>query len=372
MAKNDKKINTIPAEDKQPEVISAVKPAPEPHKPEPHKPPHPAEPPHKKRHGLRNFVLFIILLAVGAVGYLTMQLRQTEKLNTEALNKLQQAYDEKLNKVTDRVNILDREVVGLKNRPIVEHAAGISENQLNQKLAALRDELMHRLGATDIAKETVEGKPAQETAENTGVADIPPFTSVTQSEKTTQEILLASGAIIVRDLAEQGVDFAYEAEVLQILAQGNDLAAKNVQIVRSYANSGITGKNKLIRAFDKIFAELNTAETKSETAKAQNTEVEAKWYLKVWNWIKSQVIAKKRAQKPVFTPQKDEVLDLVNEGRLQDALNALRISEKYSKVDSEPLRQWRMQAERYLEFDSAINAVIMNALANIRLKEMEH
>ena len=63
---------------------------------------------------------------------------------------------------------------------------------------------------------------------------------------------------------------------------------------------------------------------------------------------------------------------MVNEGRIKDALEALNISEKYAKVNSEPLLQWRTQAERYLEFDSAVNAVIMNSLANIRLKEMEH
>ncbi len=375
MAKNDKKTTPNPDEEKKPEVISAPEKVTDSlkvtqPKPEPHKPPHPAEPPHKKSSGWSKFILFIILLMAGAIAYLALQLKQTEKINDEALNKLQSSYEEKLNAVNNRINVLDREVVGLKNRPIVEHAAGISENQLNQKLAALRAELLNRDGATPSSAENTEESAALAPAPQ----PIPATPAVAaENQKIANELLLASGAIIVRDMAEQGVAFAYEAEVLQILAQGNDLAAKNVAIVRSYANTGVIGKQKLIRNFDKIFTDLNTAELKAEAAKSEPTaETKTEWYHKVMNWLKQQVTAKKRTKKPVFTPQKDEVLELVNDGRIKDALDALKLSEKYAKVNSEPLSQWVSQAERYLEFDNAINAIIMNALANIRLKEMEH
>ena len=51
---------------------------------------------------------------------------------------------------------------------------------------------------------------------------------------------------------------------------------------------------------------------------------------------------------------------------------ALKTSEKYAKMDSLPLKEWKIQAERYTEFNQAISGLIMNALANIRLKELEH
>ena len=376
MAKNDKKDHVLPVENKKPEITSAPEKvidsaAPKP-EPTPHKPPHAAEPPHKKSHGLRKLVLFIILLLAGAVGYLTLQLRQTEKLNDEALQKLQSAYDAKINEINTRVSLLNQEVIGLKSRPIVEHAAGISENQLNQKLAALRAELEHQFGISGETQEETAAEPTDESAEKTTApavsTEIP---ASTPNKDTTQELLLASGAIIVRDLAEQGVNFAYEAEVLQILAQGNELAERNTIVVRSYANSGIIGKHKLMRNFHKIFAELNTAELKSQQ-EPETTPQPQKWYQKFGYWLKKQVTAKKQPKKPVFTPQKDEVLQLVDEGRIKDALDALNTSEKYAKINSEPLQQWRIQATRYLNFDDAINALIINSLANIRLKEMEH
>ena len=345
-----------------------------PKKPEPpHKEPKPAEPPHKKHHGGRKFMFVIFLLLLGGVAALAMQLEQTKKLNAESLQQMQAAYDAKLEAFDARVKGLNREVTALKERPIVEKAAGISENQLNQKITALREEMLSYL--TQQAPET-ETKNADETAENTDTAEkqallASEFSALAAGEKKTQEVLLASGAIIVRDLAEQGISFAYEAEVLQILARGNELAEDYVRVMRNFANTGIVGKHQLIRSFDKIFAELNEARTKVSTEPVKKVETRH-WYNSAWEWVKQSIMVRKIEKKPVFTAQNDEVFDLVHEGRLQDALNALKTSEKYSKIDSKPLNVWKEQTERYLEFSNAAGGLIMNALANIRLKELEH
>lgn len=345
-----------------------------PKKPEPpHKEPKPDEPPHKKHHSGRKFMFVIFLLLLGGVAALAMQLEQTKKLNAESLQQMQAAYDAKLEALDARVKGLNREVTALKERPIVEKVAGISENQLNQKITALREEMLSYL--TQQAPET-ETKNADATAENTDTAEkqallASEFSALAAGEKKTQEVLLASGAIIVRDLAEQGISFAYEAEVLQILARGNELAEDYVRVMRNFANTGIVGKHQLIRSFDKIFAELNEARTKVSTEPVKKVETRH-WYNSAWEWVKQSIMVRKIEKKPVFTAQNDEVFDLVHEGRLQDALNALKTSEKYSKIDSKPLNVWKEQTERYLEFSNAAGGLIMNALANIRLKELEH
>ena len=252
------------------------------------------------------------------------------------------------------------------------------ENQLNQKLAALRAELESRLvnsAPAEVEKDSsATGKAAtgaQEVVKQSRAIFEPQVVSTALTEKKTQEVLLASGALIVRDLAEQGVDFAYEAEVLQILARDNELAEEYTRTVRSFANAGISGKNQLVRKFQKIFAELNGADLKNQSPKEILPE-NAKWTDKVMYWLKKAFIAQKSAKKPVFTPENDEVWDLVNDGSLQAALNTMKASEKYAKMDSVPLEEWKAQVERYVEFNHAISGLIMNALANIRLKEMEH
>lgn len=389
MAKNENKSDLNQNKDEKKDVVSAPEkvttlPHSEkdeaqsnPKKPElPHKESKSIEPPHKKHHGARKFVLFIFLLLLGGITFLAIQLEQTKKLNAESLQKLQAAYDDKMTVLENRVNKLNREVNALKERPLVEQVAGVSENQVNQKISALRDEMNHYLSqltaeteATD-AEETDE-IPANETLTEPQRVLSPEIAVLAAGEKKTQEVLLASGAIIVRDLAEQGVSFAYEAEVLQILARGNELAENYVRKMRSFADTGIAGKRQLIRRFDKIFGELNGARVKSVDAPKKTAE-EKNWLGKAWAWLKQAVAVKKGVSKPVFVATDDEVAELVHEGRLQDALNALKTNEKYAKIDSQPLNVWKEQTERYLEFSHAASGLIMNALANIRLKELEH
>lgn len=325
------------------------------------------------KHRGHKFVLFIFLVLLGGLAFFALQLEQTKKQNAEVLEKLQAAYENKIAAINERVNTLNRDVEALKARPIVEHAAGISENVLNQRIADLRNELIAYLPQADDVKENTANVKEEDKAKNAGESTNTEvqteIRTLNEQENKTQEVLLASGAIIIRELAEQGLNFAYEAEVLQILAGGNELAEDYVRTVRMFADTGISGKQLLVRNFDKIFAQLNNTGLKVDMLPA---EQETNRLEKMWKWLVNAVVVKKGAEKPVFKPENDEVLELVHEGRLQEALNALAVSEKYAKLDSKPLNAWKVQVENYLKFSGAINGVIMNALANIRLKEMEH
>lgn len=308
----------------------------------------------KKSHFGRNLAVFVFLLLCGATAFSTMQLKQTEASNKRAMQELQRNYEQKLSAVVSKVNGLQGEVEQIKSKPLPTVSGGISEEFLNQRLEQLKQEFMQR--------ETNEAGEA--------VVASQPIVIESNPSRQTQEILLASGAIIVRDLAEQGNKFEYESEVLQILAQGNPQAEKYVDTMQKYAVSGIKGKNQLIKSFNKIFADLNTAKMKTESepvaANPQN------WKDRVIAWVKKILVSKKGVKHPVFKEKDDEVYTLVNEGNLGEALNALKISEKYSGMDSYPLMQWQNQVTDYLEFKHAATGLIMNSIANLHLKEMEH
>jgi len=309
--------------------------------------------PVKQSHFGRNLLIFVFLLLAGATAFSSIQLKQTEELNKKAMQELQQSYEQKLKAVTAKVNGLQSEFDIIKNKPNPTFN-GVSEEYLNQRLAQLQQEIVR-----------------DEVSEEGEISVVYPQPVVTDTSAVqTQEVLLASGAIIVRDLAEQGNKFEYEAEVLQILAQGNQQAMKYVDIMQKYAVSGVSGKNQLIKSFNKIFADLNTAKVKTEPEKTEDAS--ADWKTKTITWIKKLFVSKKGNKRPVFKEKDDEVYTLVNEGDLGEALNMLKTSEKYSSMDSEPLKQWQKQVEDYLEFKHAATGLIMNSIANLHLKEMEH
>ena len=307
----------------------------------------------KKSHFGRNLAVFVFLLLCGAAAFLAIQLKQTEALNKQALQELQADYEQKLSAVVSKFNGLQNEVAQIKNKPMPSVSGGVSEDFVNQRLMQLKEELIQYEKDRD---------------ENTEVAQ--PIVIENSPSRQTQEILLASGAIIVRDLAEQGNKFEYESEVLQILAQGNPQAEKYVETMQKYAVSGIKGKNQLIESFNKIFADLNMAKVKAEPEQTVNNPQD--WKGKIIAWAKRFLVSKKGAKRPVFKEKEDEVYILVNEGNLGEALNALKISEKYAGIESSPLIQWQNQVADYLEFKHAATGLIMNSIANLHLKEMEH
>ena len=65
----------------------------------------------------------------------------------------------------------------------------------------------------------------------------------------------------------------------------------------------------------------------------------------------------------------DEVYQLVNDGKFAEALNKLKTDSRYAAMPSPALQEWVLQVQSHLDFDRAVNGLIMNALANLRLKE---
>ena len=126
----------------------------------------------------------------------------------------------------------------------------------------------------------------------------------------------------------------------------------------------------MVKSFNKIFADLNKAKAKKVEVSENNAT--QSWQDKIIAWAKNFFVSKKGNKRPVFKAENDEVFTLVNEGDLGEALAALKTSEKYSALASYPLEQWQQDIENYLEFKHAVSGLIMNSLANLHLKEMEH
>ena len=189
------------------------------------------------------------------------------------------------------------------------------------------------------------------------------------SAVTAPEVLLAAGALTVRGLAEDGLPFDYETEVLQILATGNETALGYIANIKKYAVSGIKGRAMLISEFNKVYVDLS----RPQIDKSNEPKVQETWNEALLRRLKELVVFKKREEKPavVFPKKPDEIHQLVNNGDFAEALSKIKTDRKYGDVNSAELNSWILQTQDYLEFEQAINGLIMNSLANLHLKEME-
>lgn len=324
-----------------------------------------AQLPPKKKTGFRTFFFRLLVLFLAAAALFLYFDRQKTLKNQDILaSKLTADYTNKYNELTRRLQQQEKEISALKN------AKPVSESTLSKTdYDRLRSELLSELDAHIAA-----AAPSENTAPSGSTVSEPAAEAVSlpvqPQNSVSNEVLLASGAMIVRGLADSSQSFVYETEVLQILAQGNEPALRYVDIIRKYAASGIRNPSALIRTFNKIYADLSRPQPMPEIApeKPENFIDSLKGH------FQSFVSVKKRQPKPVTVLPKnpDTVHELVNTGRFAEALNEISTDRKYRYIATKELSVWMSQTQEYLEFERAVNGLIMNALANIRLKEFNH
>lgn len=307
-------------------------------------------PVNKTKQTSRSYAGVVCLIALFCcAGSVIYNMELTKTLNEDLASQLVADYTSKIGTLEAKINNLNN-VQQPVLQPVEKNvSAELSEEQLQQ-----------------IAEKIIPLLPQSENSESGKDA---PLKIEENPAVTAPEVLLAAGALTVRGLAEDGLPFDYETEVLQILASGNDTALNYITNIKKYAVSGIKGRAMLINEFNKVYADLSVKQTKKSTA----AEVQETWNQALWRRLNELIEFKKREDKPavVFPKTPDEVHQLVNNGDFAEALNKLKTDRKYSDVNSEQLNSWIMQTQNYLEFEQAINGLIMNALANLHLKEME-
>lgn len=332
-------------------------------------------------HGLLPLVVLFLLLIMGLGGFGVYEFKKIQaenETNNAALSQKILHITQKYADLEKSVNIHQKFMEEINQHQI--YTDGEMKKMQTASANIEREKEIRR--ATDVAITTLEAQlnkiknQLKEEIKNeivtSGKIEVveKPDEAAVREAKLSHEVLLAGGAMIVRDMAERGDDIAYETEVLRILAKENQQALSYVDVMQKYAAEGIRGKNYLIHRFNMIFAELNNANLKPEVAAEEN--LEAPWYDLALSWMKKHILIRRGSKKPLFVMESDEAFRLVNEGKLLEALNIMKTEDKYNKIDSAALKEWQKQVENYAEFNRAADGLVMNALANLHLKELEH
>lgn len=295
--------------------------------------------------------LIILLCSAGVVAY---NIELTKTLNEDLAAQLAADYNTKINNLKVQIKQQESIIADLRqNQPLNSALQPTSTDLSEEQLQQLASKILPLLPQPEVSNN--QTKPIS----------IEPA----QKNVTAPEVLLAAGALTVRGLAEDGLPFDYETEVLQILAAGNKTALNYISSIKKYAVSGIKGRAMLINEFNKVYADLS----RPQINKSIEPEIQETWDEALLRRIKELVVFKKRENKPVvvFPKTPDEIHQLVNDGNFAEALNKLKTDRKYSDVNSAELNSWILQTQDYLEFEQAINGLLMNSLANLHLKEME-
>lgn len=177
--------------------------------------------------------------------------------------------------------------------------------------------------------------------------------------------LILSATMMIKDAAARGEPFAYEAEVLELLAKGDEKISQPVAEIVKYAAQGIKSKKALAADFDAIYAEV-LEQQKEEFAKTWKDRLNSKL---------NEIIKVKRVkeEKPEF--EEDKILEkakkLVDTGKIAKAVSLLDEAQHKDAAADAALSSWLSEARVRIEFDRAVSRIATHSLALMKVNYLK-
>lgn len=179
---------------------------------------------------------------------------------------------------------------------------------------------------------------------------------------TDEGALILTAVMLVKESADNGYDFNYEAEVLKKLAENNPSLNQPVEVILAYANDGVPSKMYLINQFESIYNALLKEDDKK--IEAQN------WKERIASKFNEFVKVKKVNDVRVVKQSSEDLIianSFIKNGNIAKALSVLEKSSNPEIVDNTVWKMWIEEAESKVDFDKAVNKISAFSLAVMKV-----
>lgn len=177
--------------------------------------------------------------------------------------------------------------------------------------------------------------------------------------------LILSAAMLVKQAAEEGGDFIYEAEILNQLTPATAPIKKDVAVISEDARTGIACKNMLLRRFREIYA----------AAQQPEEEVSKDWKARLNDKLNEYIKINKTGEHVQEVEQKHPLEDLavlVNDGQLKGAVKLIESSDNDDIKQNQLLQEWLSDTRRFLAFKQAIRNIAAYSLAEMKVNNLKN
>lgn len=185
------------------------------------------------------------------------------------------------------------------------------------------------------------------------------------SKITDQSAIALTATMLIKDTAENGGSFVYEAEILRQLAADNQDIKAPLDIVLKTAVDGVANKTYLVTSFDKIYGQL----CQQYQQKNQKT-----WKDKLNKKLSEYIKVQKTGEKSVQDENEqilNQVFDLVNSGNIKQALLDLNKLSDPALQNDAALKAWVEKAQAKAMFDNALSQIASYYLAALKVNSVK-
>ena len=183
-----------------------------------------------------------------------------------------------------------------------------------------------------------------------------------------QAALILSAAMMIKDSAARGQNYAYEAELLSQLASKEPGLTVPVQKLASLSSQHIPNEKQLTSSFRSVFKKIEKTE-KEKLVDGKNWKQRLNMKLQEYVQIKhtnpqNSEESSPKEQTDIFAL----ALNDVNQEKFAQAVNLLTLPENQSRVNAYPeLVDWISQARTHIEFQQALKQISTYSLALMKL-----
>lgn len=182
---------------------------------------------------------------------------------------------------------------------------------------------------------------------------------------TDRGALVLTAAMLVKESADRGGSFEYEAEVLRQLASGNTELKGAVEEIVKTAKTGVATNQQLAGEFAGVYEKL---------VKKQREAFEQDWKDRLNNKISEYIKVKKvneKAREFEENRELEQVKDDVAAGNIKKALFDLENINNKELLNEESLKAWMRKAGDKVGFNDAVNRISAYYLASLKVNFMK-
>lgn len=190
--------------------------------------------------------------------------------------------------------------------------------------------------------------------------------------------LILTAAMLVKDGADNGQSFEYEAEVLRQLAEGTNMQAP-AETIALYASEGLPDQARLIDDFNRLYTEHAIATAQNEQQSADTAETQAEsvpqesdWKDKINQKLSRLVSVKYHTddeKTETASVPEDEVYILVNQGKFDQAVIKMQGNPEYAGDD---FVNWQKKIRVRDEFEKALRRIQALTLATMKVENLQN
>ena len=307
----------------------------------------------KRRSYTKPLVFLVVVAAVGTLGY---KLWENPQLLHQAKDMLFKS-EPKVDVYQPQIDTLNQQIRNLQAE--LSMVRGRAENpdfsEMNKKIEAIEQVNLNTIKSkADV--ESVLGLVMRMDKAEGKIDDL--------AKVTNKGALTIMGAMLIKDAAERGGEFVYEAEVLNEVAKDNVKIAKELALINKIALKGIPTKEELQNKFTDIYAE--------KYAKVAEEMAPKDWKERIYQQIGKIIKIRKANEAKSSFSEEDRawsvVSDFVSKGEIKRAAAIARKPINEDMLKNEKFTAWLDEAEVYNNFYDAISKISANTLAVMKIE----